>query len=507
MLGAGSNTSAFARQGWMPAILGAVAGMALTLFALWPTVRSLVTTWSVSDAYRYGWLVAPTLVYLLGWYHRALVLSLAPRPGFAGVLVSVLAALLWAVSQLANVDVGRQLALVLALQGVALAALGWRAYWRLFPILALLFLMIPSGDILLGPLRRITLESIVWFTDLAGMAPRVDGYVIGIGKGAYIVVDECAGLSFVTLGLFLGYSLGVMLNPSFFKAAALALAGAILAIVSNVVRVNAIVLIDWLRGSHMDLTAHSRFQTFALVLSIGLLFLVFYRLAGASQPGPAKNVDDIYTGRGWISSRLAPVAAGMAVMLLALGLAQMEGRDQKLASCVAAPDFLPLALLDWQYRDGQTAWVVDAARQLRSLRARYRSGDREIQLLVVEAGSVTAKLPPVSTLVGAPGQWRERRVQTRNLCSADGCIGVQQATWDRTGGGDQRQVAHFYQLGQFSTPSVLTLRVWRGWQRLTGDPGRPRLVGLIHDGQTPLPDDVLAAVFRSLRVAFTAHPC
>lgn len=502
-----ANTGAYAGNGWTRAMLGAVVGVALTLFALWPTVRGLVTTWSVSDSYRYGWLVVPTLVYLLGWHHRVLLLSLAPRPGFAGVLVTVLAAFFWAVSELMNVDVGRQFALVLALQGVVMSALGWRVYWRLFPILALLFLTIPSGDILLAPLRRLTLESIVWFADIAGMSPRVDGYVIGIGQGAYIVVDECAGLTFVTLGLFLGYSLGVMLYPSFFKAATLALTGAALAIVSNVVRVNAIVLIDWLRGSHMDLTAHSRFQTFALVLGIGLLFLVFYRLTAAARPVPEKDLAGENTGRVLMRRRFAPALAGIAMLLVASGLARMESLDQQLASCRAAPDFLPTSLLDWKSGTAPTRWVVDASHQARSVRAAYRLEGREIQAVVVEAGSATAKFPRVGSLAGEPGQWREKRVQTRDLCSANGCIELRQATWTSTRGGDQRQMVHVYQVGQFSTTSDLALRVFHGWRRLTGHQDRLRLVGLIYDGETPLPDDVLAPLFQSLQVAVAAHPC
>lgn len=505
----GANAGADAGNGRTVAMLGAVAGVAMVLVAMWPTVRGLAATWSASDSYRYGWLVLPTVAYLLAWHHRQLALSLAlaSRPGFAGVWVTALAALLWGVAELMNVDVGRQFALVLALQGVAMAALGWRAYWRLFPILALLFLMVPSGDILLAPLRRLTLESMVWFTEWAGMSPRGDGYVITIGQGSYIVLDECAGLTYVTLGLFLGYSLGVMLNPSFFKAAALALAGAAMAVVSNVVRVNAIVLIDWLRGSHMDLTAHSRFQTFALVLSIGLLFLIFYRLAGARSAEPAKDLAGADIGGNLPRHRVAPALAGLSVLLVVLGLARVDHPDPSPAACVAAPDFLPTRLLDGTRSAAPMAWVTDGSLSLRSIRASYRIQGRDIQVVVVEAGSATAKLPRMASLVGEPGQWREKQVRTRDLCSADACLQLREAAWSSTRNGDQRQTAHVYQIGSYSTPSDLALRMGNAWYRLTGHRDRPRLAGLIYDGDAALPNDVLVAVFRSLQAAIAAHPC
>ena len=500
-----AHNGANAGNGWSTAMPGTAVGVALTLLALWPTVRSLGTTWSVSDSYRYGWLVMPTLIYLLGWHHRVLLLSLAPRPGFAGVIVATFAALLWGVSDLMNVDVGRQFALMLALQGVAMSALGWRVYWRLFPILALLFLAIPSGDMLLAPLRRLTLESIVWFADISDMSPRVDGYVIGLGQGAYIVIDECAGLTFVTLGLFLGYSLGLMLYPSFFKAAALALAGAALAVVSNVIRVNAIVLIDWLQGSHMDLTAHSRFQTFALVLGIGLLFLVFYRLAAGTRLAPAIGVIGENTERGWTVRWFAPALAGMVVLLVASVLVRTGNPAAQPAFCRAAPDFLPTSLLESKRIATPAGWVVDAQHPLRSVRATYGLRDREIQAVVVEAGSAMAKLPRAISLAGQPGHWREKLAQTRDLCAPDGCIGLRERIW--IGAHDQRQMVYAYQVGPFRTTSDLALRGFHGWLRLMGHADRPRLVGLMYDGETPLPDDVLARLFQALQVAVAAHPC
>ena len=70
----------------------------------------------------------------------------------------------------------------------------------------------------------------------------------------------------------------------FMVIAALATLGALLGIVSNVVRVNAIVLIDWMRGSQMELTAHGTIQWIALFATLGLLFYVLSRLKGDAEP-------------------------------------------------------------------------------------------------------------------------------------------------------------------------------------------------------------------------------
>ena len=74
-----------------------------------------------------------------------------------------------------------------------------RCVVRLLPVLALMFLMVPSGDVLRPVLRLLTVKSIVLFASLAGLPHSVDGYSIFIGKLHYFVVDACSGLAYVTL--------------------------------------------------------------------------------------------------------------------------------------------------------------------------------------------------------------------------------------------------------------------------------------------------------------------
>src|SRR5690606_14618596 len=122
---------------------------------------------------------------------------------------------------------------VLMLQGIAMASLGWKCYWRLFPILALLFLAIPCGDLLQPLLRTLTVRSIELVAALAQLPYTIDGFVVHVGAQRYIVVDECAGLSYVTMAVFLSYSFGLLLYRSFFKVAALALFGGFIGILAN----------------------------------------------------------------------------------------------------------------------------------------------------------------------------------------------------------------------------------------------------------------------------------
>ena len=108
----------------MQCVAWAAVGACAVSLAMWPAWVELGAAWRGSEAFHWGWLVVPLLVYLLGWHHRSENLALSPRPDLSGVLPCVLAAAAWLVADLMNLNVGRQFALVLALQGIAMSALG-----------------------------------------------------------------------------------------------------------------------------------------------------------------------------------------------------------------------------------------------------------------------------------------------------------------------------------------------------------------------------------------------
>ena len=471
--------------------------MALVLSALWPTALDLVASWRNTEAYEYAWLVLPMLVYVLVWHHRETAGALTPNPGFTGVAVAAGAALCWGAATLMNIDVGRHLALVLALHGIAMAALGWRAYWQLFPALALLFFMVPSGDVLQPLLRLLTAKAIEWFAVLAGLPHSVDGFVIHIGTNRYIVVDECSGLAFVTLASFLGYSLGLLLYRSLPRIAALSALGALLGIFCNVLRVNAIVLIDWMQGSQMELTAHGKIQWIALFLTLGLLLYVLSRLPAegpvAAAPAPAQQT------AGSPGRRLAPVVAGLAVVLMA-GVVMRLPADAPLPPHEAQLPSLPAQVAGWELAAPAARWSFDPQRDTGTLAASYRRDGREMRVVIVQTLSPAAKLQPSQLLLGDRKAWHERRVEQRTSCTAAGCLALVHTAWQRDKSRDVRHVFHAYSTGGFTTDSRFALRAIHGWHKLTGRASHPRLIGLVFDNETPDSAEVAGAM-RSVQSA------
>lgn len=487
--------SAAMTRGWKDALLGGIAGCVLASLVMWPTLLELTESWRNNEAYQYAWLVMPMVAYRLGWHHRPTGAAVGPLPDFTGVFVVVIAAACWGAGALMNIDVGRQFALILALQGVAMSALGWRSYWRLFPTLALMFLMIPSGDLLQPALRILTVKAIELFAVFANLPHRVEGFAVFIGEHRYIVVDECSGLSYVSLAIFLGYSFGLLLYRSVFKIAVLSLFGAFLGILSNALRVNAIVLIDWVRGSQMELAAHGNIQWMALLTTLGFLFYVLIHLKADPTPvAPALAAP----AQANPARRFAPVVAGLCVPLIAGGAAWLPGNEVR-APRGGQPILFPQNISGWELANS-AVWSVDKQRRTESISLTYRRNGHDRHVVIVETLSPTAKLPESGLAPSDKNIWREKQVRNEVACVASNCMALLHTTWQRDKSQQLRHAYYAYSIGNFTTDSRLALRAAHGWQRLVGGRDNPRLIEFISEEAAPdMPE--LAAAFQIFQSA------
>ena len=442
------------RGQWRSALLMGGAGVLLVLLALWPAVQDLLEIWSNADPYRYAWLVLPTFIYLLGWHHRETLLATSPEPGLAGLPGVACALLLWMVASVVDIRVGQHLALVIALQGVALCTLGWPVYRRFLPVMLLLFLGIPSGDLLQPLLRELTVRWIEWFA-LALDFPFIrEGYTVYIGEHRYVVLDACSGLATFTLAGFLGYSFGAMLYRSLPRVLAFAALGGLLAILSNAVRVCTIVARDYLRGSQMSLDEHGDVQLVLLLVVLGLLLYLACRLPAEARPGNRQS-----TREQSVRARntYAPAAVG-ALVALGVGLFQSFG---PIPVAQAGSIHTPLRDLAAHYRGSQ--WIGEAGAGILELPLAPGLDAR------IHASSSSAGRMPDALVVRPHGRgWRHSATHHHRDCGASGCIDFTEMVWTRAGLEESRHSFHTYFVGETLTHSKLRLRLLSGWQRLWG---------------------------------------
>ncbi|MEQ8263444.1 archaeosortase/exosortase family protein [Pseudohaliea sp.] len=485
----GSAAPASRSAAWL-----AAGGALLVLVGMWSAVQDLAAIWGSSDSYQYAWLVPCVFLYLLCWPYREELLAAHPRPSLGGLGVVALALLLWLGAGIVDIRLGQHLALVLALQGVAVCALGWRLYGRYLPLMLLLFLAVPSGDLFLVPLRELTVLWIDGFAALLDLPFEREGYTVHVGAHRYVVIDACAGLATFALGGFLGYSFGLMLYRSLARVVALAALGAALGILSNAVRVCAIVALDYRRGSQMGLDAHGDVQLAVLFGLLALMLFAVHRLP--ASPLPAIPATAPAGPRGRLAP-LAPLMAGVLVVVTlgvtTLGLATSASRSVVAATADGDAELALLAADNpgsrWLAGDGQ-----DNARIL-SL-----PGDDggEVRIFATSAGNAR---PPEQRLLRPPGTgWRHSGADELRHCSGADCVAFRTILWTRAGSRDRHSTAYTYFVGDTATSSRLAFRLLSGWRRLSGKPVTTGMVSFHSEGRGPGERD-LAAQFLQLRAA------
>ncbi|HSF02556.1 MAG TPA: exosortase, partial [Solirubrobacterales bacterium] len=177
--------------------LGWLFGDALGL--LWQNYRR--------PEYSHGFIVPAVTAFVVWQRWPALSRERSRDGGWAGLALVGVALVVLSLSKLAHTGTPQVLALVIALAGVALAGLGWRAMRHLWvPLAFLLFaLPLPSTVHVLFSLRLQLISSGIgaWLLQLAGVSVFLDGNVIDLGVYRLQVAEACSGLRYLfPLGAF-----------------------------------------------------------------------------------------------------------------------------------------------------------------------------------------------------------------------------------------------------------------------------------------------------------------
>ena len=470
---AATSVSLLFSPAWRSALITGGIGLVLVIAAMWPAAIDLASVWSEVEAYRYAWLVLPTFVYLAGWYHRDAILALRPRPGYSGLMIALLASAVWLAASLASINLGQQLALVLAIQAVMLCTLGWVCYRKLMPLMLLLFLMVPCGDVIEPLLRQLTVKWIEWFCLLVSFPIDVEGFTIKVGEMSYVVVDECSGLSMFTLSGFLGYSFGLMLFRSFSKVLALAAASAAVGILSNAVRVCVIVTIDVLRGSQMSLDDHQNVQLPILIITLAIVLYLANRLKHETW---SVAPDDTGLKTGGASYRhYTPVIAGLLVMVCVAVAHRQTNKPFE-------NPYLTASLARIASLHPESQWIGNGSPSANILELPLND---ERGTLVVAGHSGSTQLPREMLEPKDTHLWRHAATRRYQECSMGRCVNYVHLMWNRKGGDNQRHAFYTYFIGTHTTESKLGFRLLNGWQRLTGSDSEAGIIGFRLDGDVP----------------------
>lgn len=219
------------RSGVVRLALGWAALFALTL-ADWQAMAGL--WWNVST-YNHI-LFVPVIIGWLVWNRRGELARLEPQAWWPALVPLAGALVLWVLSRLGGLDIGSQLAAVVALQSILLAVLGIRiGAALLFPLAYALFL-VPFGDELVPALQMITAKMTIALTLWSGVPAVVDGVFIDTPVGLFEVAEECSGVKFLVAMVALGVLVAQCCFVSWRRRAVFMAAAIALPILANGIR-------------------------------------------------------------------------------------------------------------------------------------------------------------------------------------------------------------------------------------------------------------------------------
>lgn len=334
-------------------------GMLLSGALSWIHVESLrhmIHTWLVDDNYGHG-LFVPFITMTLIWMHRHHLSHTPVTRQWWGLILLVLAALLFTIGTLSALFLFQLLSWWVSLVALTIAFLGIdRFRVILFPMMFLLT-MIPLPQFLsqgmANQLQLIASSLGVGCLQVMGITAFQEGNVIDLGPIQLQVIEACSGLRYliplITLALLFAY----LFSRAWWKRAVIVLSSIPIAILLNGVRIGLVGLLVEVSGpAAADGLSHFVEGWMLFVASVGLLTLIVWSL-GAVNPlcdtikvGTRSGVI-IQTPESNAKLKTVPVAAfAIAVLGLGIGLSPLHARVESPPERQAFTEF-PLQINGW----------------------------------------------------------------------------------------------------------------------------------------------------------------
>lgn len=242
----------------------------LALF-FWPTLRWLVQSWLSNPYYSHGFLVPFISVFFI-WVKRDSFKKM--EPSIVGAFVLTLGAILYIMGFVWAMRFLSALSLIVVLVGMSLTFFGGRATRSIgFPLLFLLFMIPPPFIQELGfSLQTVSIDATSWLLRSAGIPITTVGNAIHIKDMIFSIGLICSGINTLIALLALTAVYAYLLTgPSYKKTIIFAFAFPI-AILANIIRITAVILIANYHGDEAAMTFHD-FSS-PLFFIIAFLFLI-----------------------------------------------------------------------------------------------------------------------------------------------------------------------------------------------------------------------------------------
>jgi len=269
-----------------PALLALIA-IVVAIFAFSGALGELVHRWTSEEEYSHGFLIPAVSVWLL-WNRRDVLLASFGRPSWLGLVVILVAAIIQVVGEYSSLFILSDLAFILVLVGIALAAGGYPLLKTTFVAIAFLIFAIPLPYFIESKLTlqlqlissQLGVDVINWFQ----IPVYLEGNVIDLGYYKLQVVEACSGLRYLYPLLSLSFLAAYLFQAPIWQRVLVFLSGIPITIGMNGFRIGMVgVTVDhW--GPKMADEALHMFEGWVIFIACAALLIaeiaILARLSG-----------------------------------------------------------------------------------------------------------------------------------------------------------------------------------------------------------------------------------
>lgn len=460
-----------------------VGVIVVTVLCYFPTFALLHAEWTNTGNREstHGYLIAALCMWLL-WERRRLIDAIAPRLHWGGIAALVVVSLVWLLALTSNIFVAHVALIPVLLLCAIYAGLGSPGVRATaFPVLFLYFGLPVWGPVSLL-LQLISIAVVRTAVRLSGIPAAFEGEFIHLSAGSIQIEDACSGIHGFVVGTAIAVLYGAMNGSTTAARFRLVALMASLAMLSNWLRIYAIVIAGHLTDmTHFLITVdHYWFGWGLFAVCLVIFFLLapkVDRRAKASSDASGDRIIATHSMSAWAT--LASIAGLSLVPLISLAAARAGAPGGTTIGYT-----LPVAGDTWvgPIQAGRMEWRPRFEGASVEVQGAYESGHLgTVHVYVARYGRQSQGAELVSHLNSIVGSGRTE-IGAGRVVASDGARFAESLAMDVRG--NEFVVWWRYDVGGREILESLPAQLWSGVDAIAGRPG----AGVIAFEAACLPD-------------------
>ena len=248
----------------------------LTLAVYHSTVVSLLQLWTNPEnpTYSHGLLLVVVCVVLFYRQWATHIETFQLQPNAPGTLLLGITSFVWLLASLGNIQIVRQLCLLVIVGFVLWSTLGYRAARTVsFPIL-LMFFAIPIWEPLTIYLQIITVNAVAFLLTVTGIPSVLEGIFVLVPAGTFEVTLSCSGLSQFIVAIMVAALYSHINRIGLRRGSLLTLIAIGVSILTNTLRIYIVVLAGQLTAMQHYFVTEDHWTLGWVLFGIGMLVFI-----------------------------------------------------------------------------------------------------------------------------------------------------------------------------------------------------------------------------------------